>query len=67
MQLSSVKMACLLKKELKLGEIKEWFSTDSKVVIGSSRMMPEGSRHLLLTEYNKLDRTLMCINGAMLQ
>ena len=27
-------MACLLKKELKLEEIKEWFWTDSKVVIG---------------------------------
>ena len=30
----SVKKACLLKKELKLEEIKEWFWTDSKVVIG---------------------------------
>ena len=30
----SVKMACLLKKELKLEKIKEWFWTDSKVVIG---------------------------------
>ena len=30
----SVKMACLLKKELKLEEIKEWFWTDSRVVIG---------------------------------
>ena len=29
----SVKMACLLKKELKLEKIKEWFWTDSKVVI----------------------------------
>ena len=29
----SVKMACLLKKGLKLGEIKKWFWTD-KVVIG---------------------------------
>ena len=28
----SVKMACLLKKELKLEEVKEWFWTDSKVV-----------------------------------
>ena len=30
----SVKMACLLKKELKLEEIKEWFWTDSRVLIG---------------------------------
>ena len=30
----SVKMACLLKKELKLEEIKEWFCTDRRVVIG---------------------------------
>ena len=30
----SVKMACLLKKELKLEEKREWFWTDSKVVIG---------------------------------
>ena len=30
----SVKMACLLKKELKLEKIKEWFWTDSRVVIG---------------------------------
>ena len=30
----SLKMACLLKKELKLGEIKEWFWTENKVVIG---------------------------------
>lgn len=29
----SVKI-CLLKKELKIGEIKEWFWTDNKVVIG---------------------------------
>ena len=30
----SAKRACLLKKELKLEEIKEWFWTESKVVIG---------------------------------
>ena len=30
----SVKMACLLKKELKLEKIKQWFWTDSRVVIG---------------------------------
>ena len=30
----SVKMACLLKKELKLEKIKEWFWTDSRVVVG---------------------------------
>ena len=30
----SVKMACLLKKELNLGEVEEWFWTDSKVVLG---------------------------------
>ena len=29
----SVRITCLLKKELKLEEIKEWFWTDSKVVI----------------------------------
>ena len=31
---SLLKVACLLKKELKLEEIKEWFWTDSKVIIG---------------------------------
>ena len=30
----SVKIACLLKKELNLGEVEEWFWTDSKVVLG---------------------------------
>ena len=30
----SVKIACLLKKDLKLEKIKEWFWTDSRVVIG---------------------------------
>ena len=30
----SVKMACLLKKELNLGEVAKWFWTDSKVVLG---------------------------------
>ena len=30
----SVKMACLLKKELNLREVGEWFSTDNKVVLG---------------------------------
>ena len=30
----SVKIACLLKKELNLGEVEEWFWADSKVVLG---------------------------------
>ena len=30
----SVKMACLLKKELNLGKVEEWFWSDSKVVLG---------------------------------
>ena len=30
-------------------------------------MMLEDSRHLLPAEYNKLERTLMCNNGAMFQ
>ena len=30
----SVKIACLLKKDLKLEKIKEWFWTDSRAVIG---------------------------------
>ena len=29
-----MKIACLLKKELNLGEVEEWFWTDSKVVLG---------------------------------
>ena len=61
----SVKMAYLLKKELKLEEMKEWFWTHSNVV--RSTMMPEGSRHLLLTNYNKLEGILMSSNGAMFQ
>ena len=31
---SSIKMTCLLKKELKLEEIKKWFCTDSRIVTG---------------------------------
>ena len=30
----SVKMVCLLKKDLNLGEVDEWFWTDSRVVLG---------------------------------
>ena len=33
----SVKMACLLKKELNLGEVTHYFWTDSKVVLGYIR------------------------------
>ena len=33
----SVKMSCLLKKELNLGEVNHYFWTDSKVVLGYSR------------------------------
>ena len=33
----SVKMACLLKKELNLGEVTHYFWTDSKVVLGYNR------------------------------
>ena len=33
----SVKMSCLLKKELNLGEVNHYFWTDSKVVLGYIR------------------------------
>ena len=33
----SVEMACLLKKELNLGEVTHYFWTDSKVVLGYNR------------------------------
>ena len=31
------------------------------------KIHPENPRHLLLTEPNKLERTLMCSSGSMLQ
>ena len=55
----SVKI-CLLKKELKIGEIKEWFWTDNKVVIGYIKNDAQRFKTLLLREYNKLEVTLMC-------
>ena len=62
----SVKI-CLLKKELKIGEIKEWFWTDNKAVIGYIKNDAQRFKTLLLREYNKLEVTLMCSNSAMFQ
>ena len=48
-----VKMACRLKKELKFEKIKEWFSTDSKVVIG---YIKNGSRRFKTFVANRVQQ-----------
>ena len=61
----SVKMACLLKKELKLEEIKEWFWTDSKVVIGYIKNYARRFKTFVANRVQQIRRTLICNNGAM--
>ena len=60
----SDKMACLLKKELKLEEIKEWFWTDSKVVIG---YIKNDARRFKTFVTNRVQQIRENTDGAMFQ
>ena len=60
----SVKMACLLKKELNLGEVTHYFWIDNKVVVG---IIQEGSKLLCLTEFIKSKKILMQSSGVTFQ
>ena len=63
----SVKMACLLKKELKLEEIKKWFWTDIKAVIGYIKNDARKLKTFVANRVQQIRENTDCNNGAMFQ
>ena len=63
----SVKMTCLLKIQLMLENVKEWFWTDSRAVVDYIKNDSRKFKTFVANSYNRSERILTCSNGAMFQ
>ena len=60
----SVKMACLLKKELNLGEVNLYFWTDSKVVLGYIRNDTRRFKTFVVNRIYQIKENTKMLQGA---